>query len=321
MVKTIVSEEAWTLIYFLFIIGLVLVVFGSNLFVDCAVRLARRFRMSEMLIGATLVSIGTTLPELIVSATASFEGHPDMAAGNAIGSIICNTALIAGFVQAVRPSKPETRTFRESYTVFFMAAGIYCLFAYTAGGFSRVAGIMLLLILAVYLWWSGTRAKNERKETLPEEVKGSVVVDFLLLALTAAALFFGARLLVENGSEIAQLIGIPEHVISVSMIALGTSLPELITAIAALRKKHIALSLGNVIGANILNLLMVSGTASVISPVPVSSDLLRLDIPMMLTASLLLALPGIFRKKLYRWQGISLLLLYVAYLSYIYIVR
>lgn len=306
---------------FMFFLGIVLVVIGSDAFVEAAIRTAKRFHVSEMLIGATLVSIGTTLPELMVSTTAAFEGHLDMAVGNAIGSVICNTALIAGLVQAIRPTEIEPLSFRKNYTRFFAAAAVFCLFVYTGGGLSRIAGVCLLAVLLIHLADSYSQARNDRNSGPREKVKGSFITDLLVMVIMAAALFFGANLLVDNGSLLAKAIGIPEHVISISMIALGTSLPELITALTALHKKHTALSLGNIIGANILNLLLVSGAAAVIQPMGMARSILQVDIPMMLFVSLMLALPGLLRKKLYRRQGILLMLVYCLYIVYLYIFR
>jgi len=305
----------------MFAVGLALVVMGSDTFVDAAVRIAKRFRISEMLIGATLVSIGTTLPELMVSATAAFQGHVDMAAGNAIGSVICNTALIAGLTQAVRPSKIDPEGFRKSYSQFFLAMLAFCLFAYTGRGLSAIAGTVLLVVLVFHLADSWKQAKDDRGVERPQTVESPLWYDLFCMVVTAGALFLGARLLVENGSLIARAIGIPEHAISISMIALGTSLPELLTALAALRKRHSALSLGNIIGANILNLLLVSGVSSVIEPIPMTACMLQIDMPIMIFVSLLLALPGMIRGKLYRWQGGALLATYAGYMAYLYLAR
>ncbi len=304
----------------LFLLGLALVVLSSDAFVDAAARLARRLRISDMIIGATIVSLGTTLPELTVSATASAKGLADMAAGNLIGSVICNTALIAGLSQSIRPAASLSPDFKANYLFFFLSAAIFGFFAVSELGFSRFSGLCLLVLLACYLYWSWQRAKKTSpsgKQPLPLK-KGSVFSDLLITVLAVMALAFGAKLLVENGSRLALAIGIPEHVISISMIALGTSLPELITSITALVKGHAALSLGNVIGANILNLLMVCGVSSVIRPLTLAPSLLRIDLPVMFTVSLLLALPGILKKRLYRWQGFALLAVYAGYMAYLY---
>lgn len=307
------------MVILLFVVGLVILVVSSNVFVDAAVRLAQRFHISEMLIGATVVSIGTTLPELMVSATASFHGHTDMSAGNAIGSVICNTALIAGLVQAIRPSQVEPQVFKRNYLQFFFVLTVYCLMAWLMGGLNRICGIILVGIFVFSMFNSYRHARDTRVPSVAgAPQKGSALLDLLLLFAQAGLLFLGARLLVENGSEIARWIGIPEHVISISLIALGTSLPELLTAVNALIKGHAALSLGNIIGANSLNLLLVSGVSSAIAPLGFTDGLLAIDLPIMIVVSLVLALPVFFTNKLWRWQGFLLLAIYGGYMVYLY---
>lgn len=304
----------------LFVAGLVILVVSSNLFVDVAVRLAQRFHVSEMLIGATVVSIGTTLPELMVSATASLQGHADMSAGNAVGSIICNTALIAGLVQAIRPSPVEMPAFRRGYLQFFLALTVFCLMGWLLGGLNWVCGAILVGIFLFNMAGSYRQAKGSRVPAVAGTPgRGPALLDCVLLLAQAGLLFLGARLLVENGAELARWIGIPEHVISISLIALGTSLPELLTAISALAKGHGALSLGNIIGANTLNLLWVAGISSIIAPLPFAESLLRVDLPLVIGVSAILALPTLFAGKIRRWQGILLLAVYAGYMVYLYL--
>lgn len=310
-------------IIILFLAGIALVVFSSNLFVDTAVRISKRFNIPEMIIGATLVSIGTTLPELVVSATASVKGHSEMAAGNAIGSVICNTALIAGLVQAIRPSKLQPEVFEKNAMWFFLAAIVYCVMVWLSGGISRICGIILLGLLAVFICSMYSSAKKGRAVYTQEftDIQASrPAADIISLIVLAVLLFAGARLLVDNGSLLAKAAGVPEHVISITLIALGTSLPELLTAVNALIKGHAALSIGNIIGANIMNLLLVSGVSGVISPINMSFDMIAVDIPIMALVSIILILPGLINKKLMRWQGLALLGLYLVYVSYLYLI-
>lgn len=309
------------LVVLMLTVGLVLVVLGSDVFVDTAVRIAKRFRVSESLIGATLVSIGTTLPELTVSCTAAAQGHLNMAAGNAIGSVICNTALIAGMVQAIRPTALEPVPFRRNCTRFALSAAAFCALVYTGGGLSRIGGVTLVALFLLYLGDSYVQAAQERHAASEQIAQGSFFHDLLVMLLMAGALFLGADLLVDNGSRLAESLGIPERVISTSMIALGTSLPELITALTALRKKHAALSLGNVIGANILNLLFVSGASAAIAPMGMGGEIRTVDIPVMVYVSAVLMIPGLLRKKLCQWQGVLLLVSYGIYIAYLYFFR
>ena len=194
----------------LFIVGLLCLIKGGDWFVDGATAIARRFHLPELLIGATVVSIGTTLPEVMVSATSAVSGHGEIAYGNAIGSIICNTALIAAILIAVRPEKVDGKTFRTPVIFFFCAAALYLIAAYVFRNFSRVVGALLLLIFAVYMVVIILQAKNAPKtitvttaEEEPEELP-PLWKDILLLVIGAALIAVGANLLVENGTKIAQ---------------------------------------------------------------------------------------------------------------------
>ena len=309
----------------LFILGLALLIKGGDWFVDGAGGIAHRFKVPELLIGATVVSIGTTLPEVMVSATSAVSGHGQIAYGNAIGSVICNTALICALTFAIRPAKVDTKSFRTPVIFFFVAAALYCVFAYLAGGFSRIAGLCLLAVFAAYMVLTVRQAltgpKTDPVQDQPEEALGKLL---LLLVLGAAAIAVGARLLVDNGTKIAQALGVPESVIALTFVALGTSLPELVTAITSLIKGHGALSLGNVIGANLFNLVLVTGVSATLAPFPVPASKqiagmnssLVVDIPVMLLVMLLLTVPALTKKKLTRPQGIGLLVIYAAFCVY-----
>ena len=307
----------------LFVVGLVLLIKGGDWFVDGATGIAHRFHIPELLIGATVVSIGTTLPEVMVSAGAALSGHGEIAYGNAIGSIICNTSLIAAITVAIRPAPINRKPLVLSVVFFFIAAVFYSAVAYTTGNFSRTVGIVLLMIFVVYMIISVLQAKKSLAETKEEatEIEGSLWKEIILLVVGAAVIAVGADLLVDNGTIIAEALGVPETVIALTFVALGTSLPELVTAITSLVKGHGALSLGNVIGANLFNLVLVSGVSTVLSPFPVpnSSQVfgvnasLAIDIPVMFAVMSLLVIPALIRGKLSRVQGILLLLIYAAF--------
>ena len=400
----------------LFAIGLVALIKGGDWFVDGATGIAHRFHIPEILIGATVVSIGTTLPEVMVSAQGAMAGSGAMAYGNAIGSIICNTSLIAALTIAIRPSGTDKKSLRFPVIFFFSAAIFYAFIAYFFESFARWAGIVLLIGFLSYMTVLVVQAFKEMKaqkqeinkefvlDVLDDEVdedKQSTSGDYvgflligvcmlvaqilnvinggesaplfadgfslsglwnlvstyalgilavvllviglvkciakkpisflnsnvLFLILGAIIIAFGANFLVENGTIIANELGIPETVITLTFVALGTSLPELVTAITALAKGHSALSLGNIIGANIFNLVLVSGTAITISPfdVPAGKEIFGinssfvLDIPLMLIAMAILTLPAVFRGKLSRWQGILLLTIYAAFCAFQFI--
>lgn len=308
----------------LFLVGLVFLIKGGDWFVDGATGIARRFGLPELLIGATVVSIGTTLPEVMVSTTSALSGHGEIAYGNAIGSVICNTALIAAITVAVRPDKVDPKSLRLPVAFFFTAAAIYAGVAYTTGCFSRITGLILLAMFCVYMVATvgQMRAGSKGKPAAgagPRE--GSTLKDIVLLIAGAALIAVGANLLVDNGTLIAQALGVPESVIALTFVALGTSLPELVTAVTSLLKGHGALSLGNVIGANLFNLVLVSGASVALSPfsIPQNSTIagynasLVLDLPVMLLVMALLTLPALRRGKLSRAQGVALLLIYAGF--------
>ena len=370
---------AWQIL--LFAVGLVMLIKGGDWFVDSASGIARRFHLPELLIGATVVSIGTTLPEVMVSAQGAMNGSGGMAYGNAIGSIICNTSLIAALTIALKPGKVERKTMILPVSFFFVAAIFYVLVAYLTGYFYLWVGIVLLALFVVYITTTlismkknpqpvaeEAEAEEETAEAgfslkgfITEVVvlvagaafmfyKGSVIRyigiamlivfvvyailrlalrkkfpsmlrDILFLAVGAGVIAGGANLLVDSGTEIAEKLGVPDTVIALTFVALGTSLPELVTAITALAKGHGALSLGNVIGANLFNLVLVSGISTVLSPFGVPSEStiggmpasLVMDIPVMLGVMLLMTVPTLIRGKLSRVQGIILLCIYAAF--------
>ena len=307
----------------LFIVGLVCLIKGGDWFVDGATGIARRFRLPELLIGATVVSIGTTLPEVMVSTTSALSGHGEIAYGNAIGSVICNTALIAALTIAVRPGKVDKAALKTPVAFFFTAAVLYAGVAYTAGYFSRIIGFVLLAMFVVYMVMTVRQMKGRPDVSEPEEEVKELPLwqELLLLVVGAALIAVGADLLVDNGTLIAQALGVPESVIALTFVALGTSLPELVTAVTSLVKGHSALSLGNVIGANLFNLVLVSGASIALSPftIPQGSMIagrnasLVMDIPVMFAVMLLLTVPALLRGKLARWQGVVLLGIYAAF--------
>ena len=310
----------------LFLVGFVALIKGGDWFVDGAVGIAHRFHLPELLIGATVVSIGTTLPEVMVSSQAALEGNSGISYGNAIGSIICNASLIAAITMAVKPGKVNWKSFLIPSIFFGAAALIYTIIAYVSGSFTRWEGILFLGIFVIYMVYSTIHMKkhpeDSEEEGEEEEIKERPFwQELLLLVVGAAVIAVGARLLVDNGTLIAQALGVPDSVIGLTMVALGTSLPELVTAITSLVKGHGALSLGNVIGANLFNIVLVSGMAITINPFTVPAEKLLMghnaslvvDMPVLWVVSILLCLPSMINGEVKRWQGITMLAIYAAF--------
>ena len=320
---------------FLLAFGFILLIKGGDWFVDAATGIAKRFKLPELLIGATVVSIGTTLPEVMTSAIGAASGSGAMAYGNAIGSIICNTSLIAAITIAIKPAKAERKSLIFPVCFFFGAAAFYALCAYLFGRFDLWMGLVLLVGFVVYMIINVINMKKNPAEAEPEheeekldtpelpEQSGAagLIKDIVMLIVSALVIAVGADLLVDNAIIIAEMLNVPQTIISLTIVALGTSLPELVTAITSLMKGHGALSLGNIIGANIFNLVLVSGAAISINPFDVPADATFMgmnasfvfDIPLVFIVMGIMTIPTILKGKLSRWQGISLLCLYVGY--------
>lgn len=299
----------------LFVLGLVLICIGGDRLVDAAVAIAKKMKIPQIVVGATIVSLGTTLPEILVSTTAAFDGSAAIAAGNAFGSIICNTALIAGLSQSIRPAErvgAGALAWRSLF--FFISVGAVEIYGLIKGVYDRPVGIMLLAAFVLYACLNVRLSSDEDNEEETENGEDvSIPKQLLILAVCAALLYAGANLLVDNGILIAQALGVPERVIAVTFIALGTSLPELVTSLMSLIKGYGNVGLGNVIGANILNLLLVIGIPAAVQGIPLERQTILVDIPLAIVVMAVLLVPILIRKKSSRAQGITLLGIYVLY--------
>ena len=328
----------WTIV--LFLVGLGLICVAGDKFVDAAVAIARRLKIPQIVVGATIVSLGTTLPEILVSTTAVLGNaqSPEISVGNALGSIICNTALIAGIGQLIRPAK-EIKSKSVSWRMLFFVATVAVLFgsvllspagtfidkdgnaAQSVGSVGRVIGVVLVLGFCAYSFLS-VKLKDSDGEAEYDETEKVMPMwgALLMLVISAAALFVGANLLVENGQLLAKAAGVPDRVIAVTMIALGTSLPELVTTISSAVKGQGDVGLGNIIGANLFNILLVIGLPSMIKGNLVFTPrALYIDLPLALLVMVGLIVPMLVRKKGSRVQGAILLLVYVGYCVYSFV--
>ncbi len=303
----------------LFLLGLVLICVGGDRLLNSAVSISEKIGIPQMVIGATVVSLCTTLPEVMVSTTAIFDGSSAVTVGNAIGSVICNTGLIAGI--ALLFSRPISIDFRDlCWRSAFFAAVLLILMgvAYIFGYFSTPVGLMLLFFFVVYacvsIALSGSEAPSVEKAREDKSgAEGGLAGDILTMLLCAFLLFAGARLLVRHGINLAALLNMPQRAIAVTAIALGTSLPELVTTILSLLKHCEGISVGNVIGANILNLVLVIGIPTTFARVELESRSIFTDMPLALLVMLILTVPLLIRKKSGRAQGFILLAIYIIY--------
>lgn len=301
----------------MFGLGLALLIWGSDLFVDSAVKLAGHFHMSEVVIGATIVSLGTTLPEVLFSTTASWKGLTDMALGNALGSILCNTGFIAGLMLLLSPIRLGKReTDHLASGTFFLTVSflVYVGSGVLFRGLPGITGCVLIGICILFILYTLQDAASQSAGGSGKlRAQSFEMSDAVRLILEAAAIYTGANMLVTYGPELARIMGVPEMIISLTFVALGTSLPELVTSLTAWRKKHSALSLGNIVGADILNLVLVGGASAVICPIVYPDSILRLELPFVFLLLSILCIPSLMYKRTGRIQGALLIAGYVLY--------
>ena len=316
-------------------VAVVLLVVGADRAVGAAVRLAKALGVPQVIIGATIVSLGTTAPEAFVSVSAAFQGNPGLALGNGVGSIICNAALIFGLCAVIKPLPKDRYILRRQGAVQLASAagllGICLVLAWANGSFTGVAiprlvGLILVICLGLYLFQSARWAKVHPQvipldvvETQPGEIarrhpKVAAAKNLLMLAVGLALVILGSKIMIASVSELAIRYQVPQSVLAVTIVALGTSLPELATALASLLKGHPELLVGNVVGANILNVLFVVGASALAVPLAVDLHFFYLDLPVMVgilaMLRLFIALPG---NRFRRWQGGLLLAAYVIF--------
>ena len=314
------STPLW--IVLLFAAGLVCIIKGGDLFVDAAGWIAEASGIPKFIIGATIVSFATTLQEMLVSVFAALEGNADIAVGNAVGSVTANTGLIMCLSLVCMTCLMERRQF--GVKACLLLAAILSLFGFTRDGRLSVAeGLLVLVIFAGFLAESlisarreqGTerKAEGERPAVSGKTVAGNIVK----FVLGAAGIVLGAQLLIDNGSAIASLLGVPDAIIAATMIAVGTSLPELVTTLTAIRKRESSLSVGNIIGANIMDLTLILPLCSLIlgKPLPVQSQGMLLDIPACLIICAAVLVPALWKGKFQRWMGFLAGGLYIVYLT------
>ena len=317
----------------LFVIGIVLVVKGGDYFVDASTWIAEVSGIPKLIIGATVVSVATTLPEMLVSIMAArdsiFEanekiaqGYVDISVGNAIGSVTANIGLIMAISLICMPGIIKRKDYLLK-SVIMLASSLIIVVGGIMGKVNLLLSVLLLCLFVFFFTENVLNAKKavslskteEKDETLTE--KKTVFINIVKFICGAAGIVVGARLLVNNGSDLARLAGISERIIGVTLIAVGTSLPELITTISAISKKQSELSVGNIIGANIMDLTLIMPLSSVVAgkALPVSQMSMLVDLPACLLVGLIALVPALIRKKFTKVQGLCLLAIYIVYLG------
>ncbi|TGD42771.1 calcium/sodium antiporter [Pseudotabrizicola sediminis] len=298
--------------YVYLVIGLIGLFFGGEALVRGSVGIARRMAIPPLLIGLTVVGFGTSTPELLVSVDAALRGVPDIALGNVIGSNIANILLIGGLTALVWPIRVTGATLKRDTAVMIGAALVLVpIFAFAQMG--RLSGLVLVAGLAAYLVWAYRQPGEAVAEDADGPLPASTLVSLLWVLAGLVALMVGARFLVDGAVSIARGYGISEAFIGLTIVAVGTSLPELATSLIAAFRRQSEIAIGNIVGSNIFNVLGILGVTALIAPIPVASRFLTFDLPVMIGVSVVLTALLLTRPVIGRGFGVAMLAGYVAY--------
>lgn len=311
------------MMYLLLVIGFVLLIKGADFFVDGSSAVAKKLRIPSLIIGMTIVAMGTSLPETSVSVSASIAGKNDLSISNAVGSNIFNLMIVAGLCAILCPLPIGKDTLKKDFPFSIFSAGVLLAMGVISAEITRIDGIILLLLFALFLYMmirSALKARNSAAfSSDDEEIKSLPVWQcaiYIIGGITAIA--FGGKMVVESASDIARYFGMSDNLIGMTIVALGTSLPELVTSIVAARKNEMDMALGNVIGSNIFNILFVLGIAAVISPIGFTSENM-IDTAVLISSSLLVLVFCLPKRKLTRWNGVSMAAIYAGFTVYLFL--
>ena len=299
--------------------GLVLLTVGAEGLIRGASSLARRLGLSELLIGVTLVGFGTSTPELVSSLGAAFAGSPGVAVGNVVGSNIANILLILGLAALIAPIAVGAEGFRRDAPVVAVATLAAIGVSFT-GEFGRLAGGVFIVLLALYLAWAYVtekRAVEEKRLDVPHEEPGPIAPSLIFAVGGLALLIVGAKLLVTGAIGVATALNVSEALIGLTVVAVGTSLPELVTSVMASLRGKSDLALGNIVGSNIYNIFGILGATALIHPVAAPEEIVRFDNWVMLAATAALILFALTKNRIERWEDALLVAGYVAYIAYL----
>ncbi|MGP8336753.1 MAG: calcium/sodium antiporter [Methanosarcinaceae archaeon] len=301
----------------LFAASLVLITKGADWFIESAVSISEKSGVPKIIIGATIVSFATTAPEFAVSATAAYMNHTEMTIGNAVGSAICNIGLVLGSILLIKAIPIDIDSFLRK-GAFMLLSGVVLILTTLDGILSSFDGVLLLSIFVGFLYHN-YRLQNaifDKADSKPDRTQMiGLKKDVAFFVLGALCVVAGSRILVDTGITIAKMFGVPEMIIGLTLLAFGTSLPELITAISATLKGHQDLSIGNILGANTMDIALILGVSSQIRPLPIIPQSINYDFPVMLFIMAILILFGITKKRLDRWEGAVILFSYLAYVA------
>lgn len=310
---------------FLFTLGLFIVIKGGDTFVDASVWMSDVTGIPKFIVGATVISLATTLPELFVSVLATAEGSLGIATGNAVGSVTANIGVGMSLGLIACPAAVNIKDFAPKACIMMLAAAALLRLGFD-GLISPMDSFVLLSVLAVYIYsniQSGRRAHEREEHTRQKPGTGEIRLNLAKFVIGAAGIVLGASMLVNNGQVLALALGVSEDVIGLTLIAVGTSLPELITAATAITKNESSLTVGNIIGANIIDTAMILPVCSLMGKggLQISERTVFLDIPAAIVLMLIAIVPTIRNKKFKKWQGIAILSVYIIYIIYITLIR
>ena len=306
--------------YIYLIVGFVLLIKGADFFVEGSSSVAKKLRVPSIIIGMTIVAMGTSMPETSVSVSASIAAKNDLAISNVIGSNIFNLMVVCGICAVLCPLTVDGTTLKRDFPFSIVMAGLLMALGGIDGVVGRFDGILFLVLFVVFLLIMIYSAKKSRDNSAPEadEYKIMPVWKCILYMVGGiAAIAAGGEMVVEGASDIARAFGMSENLIGMTIVALGTSLPELVTSVVAARKNELDMALGNVIGSNIFNILFVLGIASAISPVSYTNENL-IDSAVLIVMSMIVLIFCLPKKRLIRWNGAAMLALYAGYTAYIF---
>jgi len=307
----------------LLIIGFILLIKGADFLVDSSSNIAKRFHIPEIIIGLTIVSIGTSLPELFVSVNSAITGHSDMSVGNVVGSNVCNLLLILGLAATINPLKFKRETRLIEMPMCLAVTIIFGILCNTNGRISKPEAILLIVLFAIFIIYTVVMGiKGEKFDKEDEDIeeaeedkkKISILKNIIFIIIGIVGLKFGGDLVVNNATIIAEHFHISEQIISLTIVAIGTSLPELVTSVIAAIKGNSDISIGNILGSNIFNMLLIMGVAALINPITYNL-VYNFEIVILIIASIILALFPIIppKNKMSRRNGIIYLILYIIY--------
>lgn len=305
----------------LLIIGLIVLIVGGDYLVKGSSSIALRLHLSPLVVGLTIVAFGTSAPELLISIQSALKGSPDIAMGNVVGSNICNLALVLGLTAVINPVKVQTNSLRIDWPMT-MGASILLFLVVREGVLGAVEGVIFLIAITIYLVLIivqsridvKSKLREKENEDIPDAPNKQMWKDITFILLGCVALYYGSEWFVSSSKELALSLGVEERVVGLTVVALGTSLPEMVTAAVASYKGETDLALGNLMGSNIFNILSILGITAIITPIHVHAVILNKDIIWMLMITLMILPLMIVRREVGRADGIVLLIVYSVYI-------